>query len=48
MRAVRLMTMVVWVGGLMFFAFVMAPTAFHVMGTTTPICRAHRLQPAHS
>jgi hypothetical protein len=28
------MTMVVWVGGLMFFAFIMAPTAFHVMGTT--------------
>lgn len=34
MRAVRLMTMIVWVGGLIFFAFVMAPTAFHVMGTT--------------
>ena len=27
------MTMVVWVGGLIFFAFVEAPTAFHVMGT---------------
>ena len=26
--------MVVWVGGLIFFAFVVAPTAFHVMGTT--------------
>lgn len=26
--------MVVWVGGLIFFAFVEAPTAFHVMGTT--------------
>ena len=26
--------MVVWVGGLTFFAFVEAPTAFHVMGTT--------------
>lgn len=25
--------MVVWVGGLIFFAFVEAPTAFHVMGT---------------
>ena len=24
----------VWVGGLIFFAFVEAPTAFHVMGTT--------------
>ena len=28
--------MVVWVGGLVFFAFVEAPTAFHVMGTTGP------------
>ena len=35
MRSVRLFSMVVWVGGLVFFAFVMAPTAFHVMGTTT-------------
>jgi hypothetical protein len=26
--------MVVWVGGLIFFSFVEAPTAFHVMGTT--------------
>jgi len=26
--------MVVWVGGLIFFAFVEAPTAFRVMGTT--------------
>jgi hypothetical protein len=34
MRAVRLLSIVVWVGGLVFFAFVMAPTAFHVMGTT--------------
>jgi uncharacterized membrane protein len=34
MRTVRLLSMVVWVGGLMFFSFMMAPTAFHVMGTT--------------
>jgi uncharacterized membrane protein len=34
LRALRLLTMVVWVGGLIFFAFVEAPTAFHVMGTT--------------
>jgi uncharacterized membrane protein len=34
LRALRLLAMVVWVGGLIFFAFVMAPTAFHVMGTT--------------
>ena len=26
--------MVAWVGGLIFFAFIEAPTAFHVMGTT--------------
>ncbi|HEY4380431.1 MAG TPA: DUF4149 domain-containing protein [Acidobacteriaceae bacterium] len=30
----RQLTMVVWVGGLIFFAFVEAPTAFRVMGTT--------------
>lgn len=34
MRSVRLFSMVVWVGGLMFFAFVMAPTAVRIMGTT--------------
>ena len=34
LRALRLLAMVVWVGGLIFFAFVEAPTAFHVMGTT--------------
>src|SRR5450755_2269888 len=34
LRALRLLSMVVWVGGLIFFAFVEAPTAFHVMGTT--------------
>jgi uncharacterized membrane protein len=34
LRALRLLTMVIWVGGLIFFSFVEAPTAFHVMGTT--------------
>ena len=29
LRAVRLLVMVTWVGGLMFFAFVVAPVAFH-------------------
>jgi uncharacterized membrane protein len=34
LRALRLLAIVVWVGGLIFFAFVEAPTAVHVMGTT--------------
>lgn len=34
LRALRLLVIVVWVGGLIFFAFVEAPTAFHAMGTT--------------
>lgn len=29
LRAFRLLAMVVWVGGIAFFAFVVAPTAFH-------------------
>lgn len=29
LRALRLLAMVAWVGGLMFFAFVVAPVAFH-------------------
>jgi uncharacterized membrane protein len=33
-RVLRLLTMVVWVGGLIFFAFVMAPTAFRVLPST--------------
>jgi len=33
-RALRLLSLTVWVGGLVFFAFVEAQTAFHVMGTT--------------
>lgn len=34
LRALRFLSMVVWVGGLIFFAFVEAPTAAHIMGTT--------------
>ncbi len=30
-RSVRLLTMAIWVGGLVFFAFVLAPVAFHVL-----------------
>jgi len=33
-RVLRLLTMVVWVGGLVFFAFVLAPIAFHVLPST--------------
>jgi uncharacterized membrane protein len=33
LRALRLLAIVAWLGGLIFFAFVEAPTAFHVMGT---------------
>jgi len=31
LRVVRLLAIVVWVGGLIFFAFVVAPVAFHVL-----------------
>ena len=31
LRSVRLLTMVMWVGGIAFFAFVLAPVAFHVL-----------------
>ena len=31
LRFVQLLTMATWVGGLTFFAFVLAPTAFHVL-----------------
>jgi uncharacterized membrane protein len=34
LRALRLLSIVTWVGGLIFFAFAEAPTAVHVMGTT--------------
>src|SRR5579884_2205443 len=33
-RALRLLAMTVWVGGLAFFAFVEAQVAFHLMGTS--------------
>jgi hypothetical protein len=33
LRVVQLLAMVVWVGGLVFFAFVVAPVAFHVLPT---------------
>lgn len=33
-RVLRLLTMVIWVGGLVFFAFVLAPIAFHVLPST--------------
>jgi uncharacterized membrane protein len=32
-RALRLLAMTVWVGGLIFFAFILAPLAFHVLPT---------------
>ena len=35
LRVLRLLSIVVWVGGLIFFAFVEAPTAFNVMGTNS-------------
>jgi uncharacterized membrane protein len=31
LRLARLLALVVWVGGLVFFAFVLAPVAFHVL-----------------
>ena len=34
LRVLRLLSLVVWVGGRTFFASVEAPTAFHVFGTT--------------
>jgi uncharacterized membrane protein len=34
LRVLRLLAVVVWVGGLVFFAFVLAPVAFHVLPTT--------------
>jgi hypothetical protein len=32
-RLLQLLTMTVWVGGLIFFAFILAPTAFHTLPT---------------
>lgn len=34
LRALRLLAMVAWVGGLAFFAFVLAPIAFHRLSST--------------
>jgi uncharacterized membrane protein len=34
LRILRLLAIVVWVGGLVFFAFVLAPTAFRVLPST--------------
>jgi hypothetical protein len=34
LRALRLLAMVLWVGGLCFFAFVVAPVAFHSLKST--------------
>jgi hypothetical protein len=34
LRVLRLLIAVVWVGGLIFFAFVLAPIAFHVLPST--------------
>lgn len=34
LRALRLLTMVIWVGGLIFFAFVVAPVAFGTLPNT--------------
>ncbi len=34
LRALRLLAMVLWVGGLCFFAFVVAPVAFHSLRST--------------
>jgi len=36
LRSLRLLAIVVWVGGLIFFAAIEAPTAVHVLGTTRP------------
>ena len=33
LRLAQLFTMTVWVGGLIFFAFILAPTAFHTLPT---------------
>jgi hypothetical protein len=34
LRFLMLLSLIAWIGGLMFFAFVLAPTAFHVLPTT--------------
>lgn len=34
LRILMLLALVVWIGGIVFFAFVLAPTAFHVLPNT--------------
>ena len=34
LRYLMLLSLIVWIGGLIFFAFVLAPTAFQVLPTT--------------
>jgi uncharacterized membrane protein len=34
LRFLMLLSLVAWIGGLLFFAFVLAPTAFHVLPST--------------
>ena len=34
LRTVMLLALIVWIGGIIFFAFVMAPTLFHVLPST--------------
>src|SRR6267378_2428368 len=34
LRYLMLLSLIVWIGGLIFFAFVLAPTAFHVLPST--------------
>ena len=34
LRALMLLALIAWIGGLIFFAFVLAPTAFHVLPNT--------------
>jgi hypothetical protein len=34
LRYLMLLSLIVWIGGLVFFAFVLAPTAFHVLPST--------------
>jgi uncharacterized membrane protein len=34
LRTLMLLSLIVWIGGIIFFAFVLAPTLFHVLPTT--------------
>ena len=46
LRYLMLLSLVAWIGGLIFFAFVLAPTAFQVLPTThlagNVVGRVHR------